>query len=607
MHDVLAEPARVEALEALQVRATPLSEQPFAQVVATVADLFDMPNVAIHLLDDEHQWVKTLIGDKFECRIEESFCQYALSSEDDVWVIPDARKHALVHDHPLVTSRRIGFYAAATLTTREGHRVGTLCLTDPLPRENLSPRQCGLLRQFARIIIAAMEQRMDFHEVQSALTSATALDGVTGLPNTGSLLGLMHRLQAHSNPQSQIGLVQAKLVDTANVRQFAGESGLNQMNVEIARRLEQDLAEAERLFRTEDNDFLFVRLFDGDISETASESLETWAADRSAATEALLIDPVLVHDRPFYLTAQFGLATFEASAIDPAAAMDGVKIAAERAQKGGAESAVWYSPELSDQAGFLAVAEHGLREAVRARRFELAFQPVMCLETDQWKVCGAEALLRWPDQREPVLGPGEFIPMAEQKGLIGEIGLWVFAEACAALAQWQSRWPIWLSVNVSPMQFQDTSLPDKFMAIAAESGVSPQQLKLEITESALDGNFSQIRDMLIRLKEQGFRLALDDFGTGHSSLARIIHLPFDDIKVDRAFVSDAPGGPGAAVVSALANLTRELGMNAIAEGVETPEHERFLVQTGYRFAQGYRYARPLSGKDFEGWLTSQDM
>ncbi len=602
LESIIRDPKRLEALKGLRAIDTPVTENPFPQIVRTVADLFDVPNAAIHLLDEENQWVKALVGEKLACRIEDSFCQYALERHDTVWVIPDARRHELFCNHPLVAEGRVRFYAAATLDTSDGFRVGTLCLTAPEPAANLSDLERDRLRQFALIVIQTLELRKDFHEVRSALATVTEFNSITGLPNTTACLQWALRVKEQVGDDARVALVRTRLAETATIKQFAGETGLNQVRYHLARRLNDNLDDREMLVDTTDGDLLFVRYFQNVRDLQDEQRVLSWVSWRCGQVDAALSRPLSLSDSNFYVSARFGLATFEAAHVEPASAMDASNIAVEKATQAGSSHAVWYSPSFSEHVHSMVTAEHALRQAVELRQFRLAFQPVVYLDESAVRVCGAEALLRWPDQSGPPLGPDLFIPLAEQKGLINEIGLWVFEEVCATLARWQKQWPIWISINVSPLQLSDSALPEKFGAIAESAGIGRGKIKLEITESALSGQFESVRDMLLRLQALGFPLALDDFGTGHSSLGRVVQLPFDFIKVDRGFVSDAPGGPGAAVVASLADMTAELGMQPIAEGVETPEQERYLRDKGYRLAQGFKYARPMFADAFEEWM-----
>lgn len=205
--------------------------------------------------------------------------------------------------------------------------------------------------------------------------------------------------------------------------------------------------------------------------------------------------------------------------------------------------------------------------------------------------------MRWPRGDKHAVGPDRFIPIAEETGLIHKLGLWVFEAACSDLAAWlRQGHDLWISVNLSPLQLDDPQLTEQLKRRTQAAGVDPSRIKLEITESALSTHINEIDYALQRLREAGFQLALDDFGTGHSSLARLIRMPFSTLKVDRGFVNDCPDGPGAAVVTSVSALAHDLHIDLVAEGVEHDGHERFLREHGYTLAQGYYYARPMSAE-----------
>jgi EAL domain-containing protein (putative c-di-GMP-specific phosphodiesterase class I) len=228
----------------------------------------------------------------------------------------------------------------------------------------------------------------------------------------------------------------------------------------------------------------------------------------------------------------------------------------------------------------------------------------MALGTDT-ELVGAEALLRWPQPAgEPPIRPDVFIPLAEELGLMDRIGEQVFEASCAQLRRWRAQpgWQtFWVSVNLSPVQLQDPELAPRFTRIARDAGVTPQDIKLEITEGAFEDGFKVAGPVIDELAEAGFTLALDDFGTGHSSMSRLINMPFRVLKVDRSFVDQCPDGPGAAVVSSLSQLTQSLQLAALGEGVETAEHEGFLRTCGYTYAQGFYYGKPMPAADFRRW------
>lgn len=201
--------------------------------------------------------------------------------------------------------------------------------------------------------------------------------------------------------------------------------------------------------------------------------------------------------------------------------------------------------------------------------------------------------------------PAFFIPLAEEIGVIDELGRRVFEQACQQLAVWHAAGHrLWISVNLAPAQLDAPDLCRELEHMVREAGIEPTDIKLEVTESSLNRDYAAAQRVLGELREAGFRLALDDFGTGFSSLSRIIRLPFSVIKLDRGFVSDCPGGPGAAVVSSLSDLAASLGMETVAEGIETAEQQAYVRAEGVQYGQGYYYAAPLYPAGFLEWLEA---
>jgi EAL domain-containing protein (putative c-di-GMP-specific phosphodiesterase class I)/GGDEF domain-containing protein len=240
--------------------------------------------------------------------------------------------------------------------------------------------------------------------------------------------------------------------------------------------------------------------------------------------------------------------------------------------------------------------EAGLRRAVSEGLFSVYYQPIVDLRAGA-RVVGAEALARWPQpEGQAAIGPEVFIPLAEELDLMDSIGRYVFESSCQQLRRWQDQpggGDFWVSVNLAPAQLQDPELASRFAEIAHAAGVSPSNIKLEITESAFEDGFEVAGRVIDELAAAGFPLALDDFGTGHSSLNRLINMPFTLLKVDRSFVWQSPDGAGAAVVSSLSQLAGSLKLASLGEGVETPAHDAYLRQCGYAYAQGYLYGRPV--------------
>jgi EAL domain-containing protein (putative c-di-GMP-specific phosphodiesterase class I) len=241
-----------------------------------------------------------------------------------------------------------------------------------------------------------------------------------------------------------------------------------------------------------------------------------------------------------------------------------------------------------------------LGRAMQNSEFELAFQPIIDLGSNQ--VRSFEALLRWRHPGQGCISPETFIALAEETGLIIPLGAWVLHRACAAAATWRKG--IRVAVNLSSGQFQSSDLPEAVADALAKTGLAPDMLELEITESVLLQHSETNLQTLKRLRELGVRIALDDFGTGYSSLSYLQRFPFNRIKVDRSFVMELPGHEESEViVRAITDLGRSLGMAVTAEGVETRQQLDALRARGCDEAQGYFFSKPIAVEEIDGCLT----
>jgi predicted signal transduction protein with EAL and GGDEF domain len=245
--------------------------------------------------------------------------------------------------------------------------------------------------------------------------------------------------------------------------------------------------------------------------------------------------------------------------------------------------------------------EHDLHNALIRHEFELYYQPIVALESND--VCGFEALIRWHHPDRGLLLPASFIALAEEIGLIVPLGEWIIRQACAAAATWPDG--LQVAVNLSPVQFGTPGLVQIVVGALAAVGLDPRRLELEITESTLLQNNGQTLSILHQLRELGVRIALDDFGTGYSSLSYLQSFPFDKIKIDRSFIEDISSGSGARnIVRAVATMAAGLGMTATAEGVETTEQLEAVRSEGCGEVQGYYFSKPLEAREIDRMYLS---
>jgi EAL domain-containing protein (putative c-di-GMP-specific phosphodiesterase class I) len=250
--------------------------------------------------------------------------------------------------------------------------------------------------------------------------------------------------------------------------------------------------------------------------------------------------------------------------------------------------------------------ETDLRRALTRGEFRVHYQPIISL--DNRHIIGFESLIRWEHPQQGLISPAKFVQIAEDTGLIIEMDQWMLRESCAQVRTWQEEFPadppLSISVNLSGKQFAHPDLNDRIREILAETNVSPESLKLEITESSLIENPEAAANTLRMLKELGIRISLDDFGTGYSSLSYLHRFPIDTIKIDRSFIARLNVSKNSEIVKAIVTLASNLGMEVIAEGVETDEQIARLTGMNCAYVQGYMFSRPLPANEVRDLLEA---
>ncbi|WP_413205251.1 EAL domain-containing protein [Rhodospirillum sp. A1_3_36] len=277
-------------------------------------------------------------------------------------------------------------------------------------------------------------------------------------------------------------------------------------------------------------------------------------------------------------------------------------VAMYHAKSGGDQRFAIFTPDMAQRSLALLTMENDLRHALAREEFELYFQPKV---RSDGNLIGAEALIRWHHPEIGIVNPAEFIPLAEESGLIVPMGRWTLREACVRLMEWRSEGLFLpsVSVNVSPRQFQDHTLVDTVRQTLSETGMDPSSLDLEITESVMTGDVEHAVGTLRALKDLGVTLSIDDFGTGYSSLNYLKTFPIDTLKIDQTFIRDVlASGKDAAIVSTIITLAQNLGFDVVAEGVETLGQAAFLTSQSCHHYQGFLYGRPLPPSEFSQYL-----
>ncbi|MDR3418552.1 MAG: EAL domain-containing protein [Nevskia sp.] len=426
-------------------------------------------------------------------------------------------------------------------------------------------------------------------------------DALTGLPNRRLLLDRLQQALAGSARTGNHGAL--LFVDLDNfklVNDTCGHETGDRLLLEVAGRLVACVREGDTIARLGGDEFVVMLI---DLKESATEAAAQ-AISVGEKIQAELNRPYAMAGRVHHSSPSIGIALFCGQAESVDELLKQADIAMYQAKAAGRNTVRFFDPQMQATLATRALLEESLRLGIQAGQFVLHYQP----QIDAGRgVIGAEALLRWVRPERGVVLPGEFIPLAEETGLIVAIGRWVLEASCARLSAWagdpRTR-DLYLAVNVSARQFRQADFVEQVRGALHGSGAPATRLKLELTESLMLHDVADTIGKMQALREIGIGFSMDDFGTGHSSLAYLARLPLDELKIDQSFVNQLPQAAGdAAVVQTIITLARSLGLAVIAEGVETEAQREFLERHGCPTWQGFLFGRPMELGEFERLLT----
>ncbi|NUT87911.1 EAL domain-containing protein [Pseudomonas corrugata] len=421
-------------------------------------------------------------------------------------------------------------------------------------------------------------------------------DVLTELPNS-MLLGdrltqAMAQCRRHDRQLAVmfIGLDRFKRINNA-----LGHPVGDEMLKRVARALSTVVRESDSVFRYGSDEFVVVL---GDIADP--QQIKGVAEKLLAAVNSP--QPIEGHD--LSVTASLGVSVYPADGFDAVALIKKAETAMRNVKETGPNDYRFFTEDMNRRARQQQTIESGLRLALQRKEFVLHYQPKLDLRSG--KVVGVEALVRWDRPGHGLVPPSDFIPVAEDSGLIVPLSQWVLQEACQQACTWQAQGmrPLYLSVNVSAIDFRQRGFVEGIARTLKETGLDPTQLELEITESVLMQNIDTTVAILKAIKQQGIRLAIDDFGTGYSSLSYLQKFPVDVLKIDQSFVGDLSiDSNDAKLVSTIINLGKGLNLHIIAEGVETREQLEFLKVHQCEEAQGYYFSKAVEPLAFVQWMA----
>jgi diguanylate cyclase (GGDEF)-like protein len=453
-------------------------------------------------------------------------------------------------------------------------------------------------------ILSGQRREHELQQLQAAhdeIRNLAFFDSLTGLPNRRLLLDrLQQTLAASFRNNRKRALLFVDLDDFKTLNDTLGHHIGDLLLQEVARRIVASIREADTVARWGGDEFVV-------LLQDLSELPEDAAAQAKIVAEKILAtihEPYLLDGRECRSSSSIGITVFGNRQDSTSEVLQQADIAMYQAKAAGRNTLHFFAPALQAAVNARAEMEEDLRQAIKANDFQLLYQA----QVDRGILIGAEALVRWQHPKRGLLPPDDFIPLAEQTGLILALGDWVLEEACRQIATWATRKntaDLTVAVNISARQLLNPDFVKNVLRILERTGANPRSLKLELTESMFVDDLEDVVAKMTELKSRGLRFSLDDFGMGYSSLAYLRRLPLDQLKIDQEFVRDIlVDTSSSAIAQSIISLSKAMGLSVIAEGVETEEQRDFLARIGCHSFQGFLVSAPVTPEEFESLLPT---
>ncbi|MFK5892580.1 MAG: EAL domain-containing protein [Pseudomonadota bacterium] len=433
--------------------------------------------------------------------------------------------------------------------------------------------------------------------VERELETLAFKDTLTGLPNRQLFQErLDYEIKRAHRDNSQMALIFMDLDKFKLVNDSLGHHVGDELLQQVAQRLQASVRENDTIARLGGDEFTII------LCSINSPSVAAAIAEK--IIEAISL-PFILHGHEIFVGASLGISLYPDDCHDKEFMLRNADAAMYHAKEKGRGNFQFFSEEINLRNQQRLLLEHKLRQAIKNKEFELYYQPQINIINNT--VIGSEVLIRWNEPNKGLISPLDFIPIAEETGLILEIGAWVFQQACAQLRSCMDsgKTPVRVAINLSAVQFRDEGLFEMISSTIKQNNIATKWIELEVTESAVMENADEAIMILEKLSALGIRISIDDFGTGYSSLAYLKKFPVDKLKIDREFIRDLPNDDDDVVLTTtMINLANSLGIDVLAEGVETKEQIEFLRKHGCHYIQGYYYSKPLPYDEFMAYITS---
>jgi diguanylate cyclase (GGDEF)-like protein/PAS domain S-box-containing protein len=439
----------------------------------------------------------------------------------------------------------------------------------------------------------------EIKQSQNKLYELVNHDPLTGLPNRRLINELFeHAIKRAQRDEHKIATLFVDLDRFKAINDSLGHTIGDKLLLEVSKRIKHAIRESDVVGRLGGDEFLVIM---DNLHNPEDASI------KAKNILSALHSEFLIEGKELYISASIGIALFPEDGKDFDSIIKASDIAMYQVKNNGKNNYCFYSNSFSTEVVERFNLENQLRRALERNQFEVYYQPQVSLITNE--VIGAEALIRWNHPEFGIVSPEKFIPLAEETGIILQIGEWVLTQAAMYAKQWVKKGSSLqkIAVNVSGIQIIKSNFADTVYGVLVTTGCNPSTLEIEITESTVMQNTEHVIDTFSRIKSMGVSLAIDDFGTGYSSLSSLKRLPLNKLKIDRSFVSDLPHDQdNVAIAKAIYAMAESLGFTVVAEGIETIEQETFLKEIGCQEAQGYLYGKPISAAAFAKLIEKKE-
>jgi diguanylate cyclase (GGDEF)-like protein/PAS domain S-box-containing protein len=441
-------------------------------------------------------------------------------------------------------------------------------------------------------------------EYEERLLYQANYDKLTELPNRTLAYDRLQQAVASAIRESRrIAVLYMDFDHFKNINDTLGHSAGDKFLIEMSKRLRFCVRDVDTVARLGGDEFLVMMTEVGGEGETTDAEYMEAIQNKTREIIQTVSKPCVIDDIEFTITASVGIAIFPRDGEDPHMLLRNADTAMYRSKRKGSGGCEVFTPEMSDFVIKRVELDNKIRHALEDGRFYLKYQPLM--DAQSHAIVGAEALLRWQDDELGDVPPDMFIPLAEESGIIVDIGNWVIDTACRDIGRWQqsaSNNNLYMAINLSSRQFRGKSIAASISSLLAKHDLHGRSLELEITERLLMKDVPEVITTMNQFKEMDIRLSIDDFGTGYSSLSYLKRFPFDVLKIDKAFVRDIGIDPDdSALCEAIIAMAHSLGLGVIGEGVENAEQFEFLKQRGTEVIQGYYVSKPMEYDEFIGF------